>query len=97
MATTNSGKSTESGFTPNLEEAAERIRDLNEKMITASKQSGNVTLDAYEKTLKGLLEFQEKSASATQLDWVQAIAKAHATYITDVSKAFTSAARDALK
>lgn len=97
MATTNSGKSTESGFAPNLEEAAERIRDLNEKMITAGKQSGNVTLDAYEKTLKGLLDFQEKSASATQLDWVQAIAKAHATYITDVSKAFTSAARDALK
>ncbi|USQ77748.1 hypothetical protein [Ornithinimicrobium cryptoxanthini] len=97
MATTNSGKSPESGFTPNLEEAADRIRDLNEKMITASKQSGNVTLDAYEKTLKGLLDFQEKSASATQLDWVQAIAKAHATYITDVSKAFTSAARDALK
>lgn len=97
MATTNSGKSPESGFAPNLEEASQRIRDLNEKMITASKQSGNVTLDAYEKTLKGLLDFQEKSASATQLDWVQAIAKAHATYITDVSSAFTSAARDALK
>lgn len=84
-------------FTPDFEAAAERVRELNEKMIDAAKKSGNLSLDAYEKTLQGLVDFEEKAAGASQLDFVNALAKAHATFVTDVSSAFTSAARDALK
>lgn len=94
MATT--GKN-DPGFIPNADEAAERIRELNEKLINAAKQSGNVSLDAYEKTLKDMLDFSQKAAGATQLDFVQAITQAHAAYIGDISKAFTTAAREALK
>lgn len=82
---------------PSVEEATARIRDLNERLITSAKSAGNVTLDAYEKALQSLVEFDEKVASASQLDWVTALATTHAKFISDVSSSFTSAARDLLK
>lgn len=77
--------------------AAERIRMLNEKLLTAAKQTGNTSLDAYEKTLSSLVDFEEKVAGASQLDWVNALAKAHASFVTEVSGAYTNAMREALK
>lgn len=84
-------------LTPNVEEAAQRIRDLNEKLITAAKQSGNLSLDAYEKTLAGIVEFETKVANATQLDWISALANAHTSFVNEVSSAYVTAARDVLK
>ena len=85
------------GFTPDLDAAADRIRDLNEKLLTATKQSGNLSLDAYERSLSSLLDFQKQVAGATQVEWLSAIAKANAEFVTEFSGAFTSAARQALK
>jgi hypothetical protein len=82
---------------PSVEEATQRIRDLNERIIDSSKTAGLVTLEAYEKALSSLAEFEEKVASATQLDWVSALATTHAKFITDVSGSYTKAARDLLK
>jgi hypothetical protein len=82
---------------PSIEDATERIRDLNERMISSSKSAGLVTLDAYEKALQSLVEFEEKVASATQLDWVSALATTHAKFIADVSVSYTKAARDLMK
>ena len=79
------------------EEAVQRIRELNERIIAAAKQSGRVSLDAYERALKDLLDFEQKVADATQLDWVNALASAHAKFISDVSHAYTQAARELLK
>lgn len=98
MATTKrTASDASSPFTPDLDATAERVRELNEKMIEASKKSGNLSLDAYERTLQGLVDFEEKAASATQLDFVNALAKAHTSFVVEVSNAFTSAAREALK
>src|SRR5664280_3894031 len=44
------------------EEAATRIRELNERLIESSKAAGNTTLDVYEKALKSLVDFEEKVA-----------------------------------
>jgi hypothetical protein len=79
------------------EEAVQRIRELNERFIDSAKAAGNQTLDAYEKALQSLVEFQEKAAGATQLDWVSSIAQAHAKFIQEVSNAYVSAAREMLK
>jgi hypothetical protein len=100
MATATQSKTTTSSPTfeiPSIEQATERIRDLNERIIESSKTAGLVTLDAYEKALTSLAEFEEKVASATQLDWVSALATTHAKFITDVSTSYTKAARDLLK
>jgi predicted RNA-binding Zn ribbon-like protein len=79
------------------EEAVQRIRELTERFIETAKAAGNQTLDAYEKSLQSLVEFQEKAAGATQLDWVSSIAQAHAKFIQEVSNAYVSAAREMLK
>jgi hypothetical protein len=78
------------------EEAAQRIRDLSERLIESSKATGLTTLDAYEKALKSLVDFEQKVAGASQLDWVSALASTYATFVQDVSGAYTKAARDLL-
>jgi hypothetical protein len=82
---------------PSVEEVSDRIRGLNERLIESSKSAGAVTLDAYEKALQSLVEFEEKVASASQLEWVSALATTHAKFITDVSSSYTKAARELLK
>ena len=82
---------------PSVEEATQRIRDLNERLIESSKSAGLVALDAYEKALESLVDFEQKVASASQLDWVSALATTHAKFIADVTTSYTEAARDLLK
>ena len=79
------------------DEATQRIRDLTEQFIASAKAAGNQSLDAYEKSLRNLVEFQEHAAGASQLDWVSNIATAHAKFVSDVSAAYVNAARDMLK
>lgn len=78
------------------EEAAQRIRELNERLIASTKAAGNTTLDAYEKALQSMVDFEEKVAGASQLEWVTALAQTHATFVRDVSSAYTKAARELL-
>jgi hypothetical protein len=97
-ATENPAEASNSAFDlPSIEEATQRIRDLNERLIESSKSAGLVTLDAYEKALQSLVDFEEKVASASQLDWVSALATTHAKFIADVSASYTKAARELLK
>jgi predicted RNA-binding Zn ribbon-like protein len=79
------------------DEAAGRIRDLTEQLIQASKAAGHASLDAYEKSLRNLLEWESQAAGASQLDWVSSIAAAHAKFVQDVTAAYVSAAREMLK
>ena len=81
---------------PSVEEASQRIRDLNERLIVSSKSAGLVTLDAYEKGLQSLLDFEQKVASASELDWVSALATTHSKFIADVSGSYIKAARELL-
>jgi predicted RNA-binding Zn ribbon-like protein len=79
------------------EETIQRIRELTDRFVESAKAAGNYSLEAYEKSLRNLVEFQERAAGATQLDWVSSIAAAHAKFVQDVSNAFVSAARETLK
>jgi hypothetical protein len=80
-----------------FEAATERIRELNEKVLAAAKRTGTMSIDAYEQTVNSVLDFSQKAADSTNVDWVSAIAKAQASYITEVTNAYTKAARDLLK
>jgi hypothetical protein len=82
---------------PGTDDAAKRIQDLTDRFISSAKTAGNQSLDAYEQSLRTLVEFQERAAGASQLDWVSSIAAAHAKFVSDVSTAYVSAARDMLK
>jgi hypothetical protein len=98
MATTNDPAGSLPSFDLGAaEEATKRIRDLNERLIESSKGAGLSALDTYEKTLQSLVDFEEKVAGATQLDWVSALATTHAKFIQDVSASYAKAAREVLK
>jgi hypothetical protein len=83
--------------TASVEDTIKRIQEMNERMIESSKSAGRVALDAYEKALKSMLDFQEKVTGASQLDWVSALATTHAQFIQDVSAAYIKATRETLK
>jgi hypothetical protein len=84
-------------FDVDFEAATERIRALNEKVLAAWKQTGTISLDTYEQTVNSLLDFSQKAADSTTVDWVSALAKSQASVITEVTNAYTKAARELLK
>jgi len=84
-------------FDVDFEAATERIRELNEKVLAAAKQTGNISLDTYEQTVNSLLDFSQKADESTKVDWFSALAKSQASVITEVTNAYTKAARELLK
>lgn len=81
----------------NVEAAADRIRDLNERILESGKKAGNTYLDIYEKTLKSIADYQEKVGEQSQVEWVSTVANAQANFTRDLANAYTSAARSLLK
>ena len=98
---TSNSRSTANGNTraanDTTDAAADRIRDLNERIIESSKKAGNVYLDIYEKTLNSIADYQEKVGEQSQVDWVTTIANAQASFTRDLAGAYSSAARSLLK
>ena len=83
--------------TVDFEAAAERMRTLNDQVIEQAKKQGNASLDAWEKALKTVVDFEQKAAGASQLDFVKAITDAHVNFLTSASEAYIKAAREMLK
>jgi hypothetical protein len=77
--------------------AADRIRNLNEQVIDQAKKQGNASLDAWEKALQSVVDFEKKAADASQLDFVKALTDAHVKFLTSASDAYLKAAREMLK
>ncbi len=82
---------------PSIEESAQQMRDLHERIIESSKSATLTALDTFEKALQSVGDLEQKAASATQLDWVSAAATSHAKFMADVSASYTTAVRDLLK
>ena len=95
MATTTSPKT--NPFDVDFEAAAERIRGLNEKVLAAAKQTGTTSVDTYEQAVNNMLDFSQKAADSTKVDWVSALTKSQASIITEATNAYTKAVRDLLK
>ena len=92
MATKNTAADTSA-----VEDTANRIRELNEKLIQLAKESGQSSLDTYEKALQSLVDFEKSVASRSQLDWVTGLANTHAKFVQDLTGFYIKAAREALK
>jgi hypothetical protein len=83
--------------TEDFGEAAERYRANSEKLVETGKKTANAALDGYEKTVASYVEYRQQLAEATQLDWVTTVVKAQNDFVSEVSAAYISAARDVLK
>lgn len=75
-----------------VEATARRVRDLNERIIESSRRAGTASLDAYEKLLRNVADFQE-SAGARGGEWVTNFGKAQAGFLRELARAYPSAAR----
>jgi hypothetical protein len=80
-----------------LEATAERVRKLNERIISAGKQTGESTLTSYEKALKAIASAVERGPGSSEIDWVSQLATAQAKFLREFTEAWTSAARGMLK
>ena len=95
--TPNPSTATETPFDTTFEAASERVRDLNERIISETKKAGNVTLDAYESALRTIADYTEQVGAASPIEWVSTIAQAQADFTRDLTTAYTKAARTLLK
>jgi len=84
------------GYTPDLEAAAQRVRQLSEKLIETSKKNGLVWLETYERVLKSMLALEEQAARGTQVDWISTLATTHADFVREVSQAYLNTIRQQL-
>ena len=76
---------------------ANRLRKLNERIIEAGKEAGETTLSSYERALKAIATTLERGPGSSDIEWVSHLATTQAKYMRDVTTAWTSAARGALK
>jgi hypothetical protein len=90
MATTTSTKNT-------TEATTERIRDLNERILDAGKKAGNAYLDAYEKSLKSIADYQGAAAKQTDVEWVSTVVDAQARFTREITDLYVSTGRELLK
>jgi len=79
------------------EATTERIRDLNERILDAGKKAGSAYLDAYEKTLESIADYQESVAKQTDVEWVSTIVDAQARFTRELTKLYVSTGRELLK
>jgi hypothetical protein len=97
MATKTQTKRNSETTNENVDAAAERVRELNERIIESSKKAGNVYLDMYEKTFHSVADYQEKVGKQSDIDWVGTITTAQANFTRELADAYTSSARSLLK
>ena len=89
--------SSESSSSDRFEQSVQAITALNEQVVQRAKEGGQAYLDAYEKSLKSMLDLELKAAESTQLDWMTALAGAHAQFVQDMTSAYVSAARQVMR
>jgi hypothetical protein len=90
-------KTRNDGATQSFEEAADRLRDLNERIIESSRKAGQSYVDAYEKTLTSIADFQDRIGKSSQVEWISTLAHAQADFTRNWAEAYTTAARNVLK
>ena len=78
------------------EAAAERIRRLNQQVLAQASAAGAGAVDGYEKALQDMADFETKIAGNSQLDWLQAVARSHTKFVTDLTSMYANAIRTGL-
>jgi hypothetical protein len=80
----------------NLEAATQRVRELGEQVAQQAKQNGLAWVEAYEQTLKNLLDLEEQAAKSSGAEWASSLATAHANFVRDTSEVILKTVRQQL-
>ena len=84
-------------FAPDIEAAAQRIKQTSDRVLALSKENGLVWLEAYEKMLNGVLKLEEDTAKELKSDWVETLVSTQADLMRETSQAYLGAIKDRLK
>src|SRR3954462_3224071 len=76
------------------EKTSAKVAELNEKAAENGRKAGAAYLDSYERVVFQCADGDEKPAGATKVEWLQTVAATQADFAREVTKAYTSAARD---
>jgi hypothetical protein len=90
-------KSTRNGVNETVEAATERLIDLNERWLDASKTVARQYVDVSEQAFNGLADLQERLAKATRVEWVGAVGGAQAKLTRELGSTYTQTARELIK
>jgi hypothetical protein len=74
------------------EVVAERLRQLNERIIEAGRKAGGSYLDVYEQSLRTMADLSER-AGQSQVEWVTAVVNAQADFMREMAKTYAAARR----
>jgi hypothetical protein len=80
-----------------FDDAAERLRELNEGIIAAMRKSGIAYLEAYEANLNALADYQAKQAEESDVDWMSTLLDAQAEFTREIARAAAAQGRDFAK
>ena len=80
-----------------VDDTSQRIRDLNERIVDAAKTAGGAYLDAYEKALQSIADYQEQVAKQTDIEWISTVVDAQARFTRELTKLYVSTGRELLK
>jgi hypothetical protein len=70
-----------------LDAAVTRIKELNDRIVTAARQGGEESVKAYERMLENLAEAQE-AAGARSSEWIREFVRAQANFTRQLAEAF---------
>jgi hypothetical protein len=72
---------------PKVEQVVEQVRSLNEQIVSRARQGGEDSLRAYKELLENVAEAEEAAGHRTA-EWVQAFARAQASFTRELATAF---------
>jgi hypothetical protein len=84
-------------ITQQAEAAAERIRELNERVLDYGKKAGLQFLEAYESNMKTFADYGDKFADSAQAEWVATAVRAQTDFTREISRLYSTATRDLIK
>jgi hypothetical protein len=84
-------------FAPDIEAAAQRIKQTSDRVLELSKENGLVWLEAYEKMLDSILKLEQETAKDLGTDWITTLVSTQTDVVRQMSEAFLGAVKDRLK
>jgi hypothetical protein len=81
-------------ITGSVQEAAERVSELDEKAVAQSKKASEAYLSSYERAVVTLADQYEKATGASNIEWVASIGSLQADATRELARAYTSAVRE---
>ena len=84
-------------FLQDADETVRQVKEFSDRMIELTRKNSLAWLEAYERTLDGMLRLQECAAASTQIEWINALASANADFTREMSTAYCRTVREQLK